>query len=437
MAVGVQQAFSVTASSNGGADSNINFAEAQTPASLNDSSRAFMAALKGFANQITGAKTTGGSGNAQTYTSDSVAAITSYAAGRGFVFKAGFTNTGAATLNVDGVGATAIRKGGAETALSANDIVAGGIYFVVYNGTYWILLNPETGVASYQPLDAMLTAFAALSWSSGNALVQVTAPDTVSLTLTPSVSSITASQGGGATTPSANFTNATDSASVQVARFQSDRATPANNDEGYVSFYLSNLSGTQTETGRIASNAFALTAGAESGSVDFSVISGGTLAKRFIVTSTTIRPNTNDGLSLGTASFSYSDGFWASGALHNFNNGNVILTHNNAQAVIEATTGKLVSGLKASTETSGTLTVASRNRVVNCSGGITLDDGVFATDDWIIFDPGTSARTFTRASGLTMYVNGTDSASATLSANQMGSAYWRSATVVVLAGEFT
>jgi hypothetical protein len=81
--------------------------------------------------------------------------------------------------------------------------------------------------------------------------------------------------------------------------------------------------------------------------------------------------------------------------------------------------------------------VASRNRVVNCSGGVTLDDGVFATDDWLIFDPGTSARTFTRASGLTMYVNGVDSASATLAANQMGSAYWRSATVVVLAGAFT
>ena len=89
-----------------------------------------------------------------------------------------------------------------------------------------------------------------------------------------------------------------------------------------------------------------------------------------------------------------------------------------------------------SSETTGTLTSASANTVVACSGGVTLDDGVFTADDVILFDPGASARTFTRATGLTMYVNGVDSASATLSAHQLGSAYWRSATVVVLAGAF-
>jgi len=44
-------------------------------------------------------------------------------------------NTGAATLNVSGTGAVAIRKKGA--ALSANDIDAGGTYIFVYDGTYW------------------------------------------------------------------------------------------------------------------------------------------------------------------------------------------------------------------------------------------------------------------------------------------------------------
>lgn len=89
-----------------------------------------------------------------------------------------------------------------------------------------------------------------------------------------------------------------------------------------------------------------------------------------------------------------------------------------------------------SSETTGTLTAASANTTVQCSGGVTLDDGVFTAGDYIIFDPGTSNRTFTRATGLTMYVNGADSASATLSANMMGSAYWRSASVVVLSGAF-
>lgn len=44
-------------------------------------------------------------------------------------------NTGAATLNVNGTGAVAIRKKG--IALSANDIDANGTYVFVYDGTYW------------------------------------------------------------------------------------------------------------------------------------------------------------------------------------------------------------------------------------------------------------------------------------------------------------
>jgi hypothetical protein len=436
--VGVQKAWSLTASDNGSADDNINFAEQQTPASLNNSARALMASVKGWANQISAAKTTGGSSNAYTFTSDSVAAIaTSYAAGMAFAFKANHTNTGAATLNVDSVGAKNIRKGGAQAALVANDIVSGGIYLVMYeaSGDCFALLNPETGATAQ---DATLTALAALSWSSGSPLVQFTAADTVSLTLTPSVSSITASQGGGATTPSANFTNSTDNASVQVLRLQGDRATPASADEAYVSFYLSDSAGNQDEFARIVARATTVTSLSEAGRLDFYVANSGAIGSSQIsLGAGVLRPSFNDGVTLGNTSFGWADYFGASGHTWNCNNGNVILAHNNTQAVIEATTGKLVSGLKASTETSGTLTVASRNRVVNCSGGVTLDDGVFATDDWIIFDPGTSARTFTRASGLTMYVNGVDSASATLAANQMGSAYWRSATVVVLAGAFT
>lgn len=165
MAAGVQKAWSATASSNANSDSNINFAEGQAPSTVNDSARAVMAGVKAFANQIGGAKTSGGSSNAYTFTSDSAGAIsTAYAAGMIFRFKADKTNTGAATFNADGVGAVDIRKGGAQTALVAGDIVQNGIYDVSHNGTYFILLNPETGqgAAGFQPLDATLTALAAL-----------------------------------------------------------------------------------------------------------------------------------------------------------------------------------------------------------------------------------------------------------------------------------
>jgi hypothetical protein len=99
--------------------------------------------------------------------------------------------------------------------------------------------------------------------------------------------------------------------------------------------------------------------------------------------------------------------------------------------------GTVQSRIPTSSETTGTLTAASRNATVQCSGGITLDDGVFTAGDYIMFDAGGSNRTFTRASGLTMLVNGSDSASATLAANTMGSAYWRSASVCVLSGSFS
>lgn len=184
MAVGIQKAWSTSAGSNANADSNIGFAEGQTPASLNNSARAEMAAVKAFANQILGALTSGGSANAQTLTSDAPGAIsTAYAAGMGFVFRAGYTNSGACTLNVDGVGAKSIKKGGALAALAANDIVAGGIYFVVYQATgdCFVLLNPESGQIAAQPLDATLTAIAALGYTSGSYLIKKTAADTWSL----------------------------------------------------------------------------------------------------------------------------------------------------------------------------------------------------------------------------------------------------------------
>lgn len=93
--------------------------------------------------------------------------------------------------------------------------------------------------------------------------------------------------------------------------------------------------------------------------------------------------------------------------------------------------------VRVSSETTGTLTSASRNSTVNCSGGVTLDDGVFTAGDYIMFFAGAGARTFTRAAGLTMFVNGVDSATATLASQEMGSAYWATASVAVLAGSFS
>jgi len=81
--------------------------------------------------------TTGGSANAQTLSV--TPAITAYVNGMTFYFKAGYTNTGAATLNVSGVGAAAILYSGA--ALTGYEITSNDYFQVVFDGTEFHLLK--------------------------------------------------------------------------------------------------------------------------------------------------------------------------------------------------------------------------------------------------------------------------------------------------------
>jgi hypothetical protein len=72
---------------------------------------------------------------------------TAYATGNLFSFVAVNTNTGAATININSLGAKSITKLG-STALAAGDIVSGRIYLIEYDGTRFQLINPS-GVASF------------------------------------------------------------------------------------------------------------------------------------------------------------------------------------------------------------------------------------------------------------------------------------------------
>lgn len=64
----------------------------------------------------------------------------SYIAGQAFKFKAANTNTGASTININAIGAIAIKRPDGS-ALIANDIIADRIYAVIYNGANFILSN--------------------------------------------------------------------------------------------------------------------------------------------------------------------------------------------------------------------------------------------------------------------------------------------------------
>lgn len=90
---------------------------------------------------------TGGSSNAYTLTAAST--ITAYAAGQEFLVRINHANTGAATLNVDGLGAKAIQKydgAGSLNDLVSGDLIIDAIETIHYDGTRFILKRSRSEV---------------------------------------------------------------------------------------------------------------------------------------------------------------------------------------------------------------------------------------------------------------------------------------------------
>jgi hypothetical protein len=83
------------------------------------------------------------SGAADAYVIAPSPAITAYAAGQGFRVKIANANTGACTINVSGVGAKSIKRPDGNDP-SADDMIAGQIAVLIYDGTNFQLTNPAT-----------------------------------------------------------------------------------------------------------------------------------------------------------------------------------------------------------------------------------------------------------------------------------------------------
>jgi microcystin-dependent protein len=126
--------WSELANSNSSADPTINFAEGQPPSSLNDSSRALMAALRMWGNDISGAIVTSGTSTAYTVASRSVFDNLSHLAGQMIAFTPHATNGATVTLNVDGLGAKPLRSA-PSVELPAGVLVQGTPYVALYNNS--------------------------------------------------------------------------------------------------------------------------------------------------------------------------------------------------------------------------------------------------------------------------------------------------------------
>lgn len=194
--------YSTTAASNttvGG----VSIAEGMASGNVNNGMRAQMADARKWQLDWSGI-TTAGTGNAYTITSNQ--GISAYADGMRFSFRADRANTGAATLNVDGRGAKSIRRmdGSAAVALVSGDLIANGVYDVVYvlaDDVFVVVnsfgtlpgltatiaeLNYMDGVTSAvqtqldakQAADATLTSLSGLTLAAGD-LLYATGADTL------------------------------------------------------------------------------------------------------------------------------------------------------------------------------------------------------------------------------------------------------------------
>ena len=119
------------------ASNTARFPENQQPSTVNNGMRATEGLLARWKKDIDGSVSSAGT---NTITLAAGSALTAYAAGDFFVFKAGGTNTGAATINIDSVGAKTIQKN--LVALVAGDIQQNDIVAIYYDGTQFQMISP-------------------------------------------------------------------------------------------------------------------------------------------------------------------------------------------------------------------------------------------------------------------------------------------------------
>jgi hypothetical protein len=186
-------AWSTTAADNATADSSINWAEGMPPSDVNDSARVMMQRVKQLLVDLGGSIAAGGTANALTVAANS--AFAAYANGQIISFRATAANTGAATLNVNSIGAKAIWKntGSGPAALSGGEIQNTGIYIAQYQAALnssagvWLLLNPT--------LSALVDA---INGISADGIVTRTAAGTAAArTITGTTDKITVTNGDG------------------------------------------------------------------------------------------------------------------------------------------------------------------------------------------------------------------------------------------------
>lgn len=99
-------------------------------------------------------------GSANAYVAAPSPALAALTAGSWLELKLNFTNTAAATLNVNSLGAVAIKKG-ADQDVEAGDLRSGGVYRFAYDGTYWQVSDASLPARLYAALAGSVNTYTA------------------------------------------------------------------------------------------------------------------------------------------------------------------------------------------------------------------------------------------------------------------------------------
>lgn len=126
--------WSKTASSNATADITINWAEGQSPSSVNDSARAMMARTAEYRDDQAGTLTTGGTATAYTLTSNEVFDTLAHLNGQRLCIRFNATSGASPTLNVDSLGAKALQTA-SGAAIPTGMITANSVWDVTYDNS--------------------------------------------------------------------------------------------------------------------------------------------------------------------------------------------------------------------------------------------------------------------------------------------------------------
>jgi hypothetical protein len=97
-------------------------------------------------------------GSANAYVAAPSPGLSALTAGAWLILKLNFTNTGAATLNVNSLGAVALKKL-ADQDVEAGDLRSGAMVEVRYDGTYWQLAEPNLPDRLYGELGGTVNTY--------------------------------------------------------------------------------------------------------------------------------------------------------------------------------------------------------------------------------------------------------------------------------------